>query len=292
MKKHAVIIQCHNNPDQINEIIQFGGEGYDFYIHVDKKSNIKDNIVKKDNVFFVPNENRIDVRWGDFSQVEATLALLRMVKDSGIQYAYVHLISGACFWAKNPQKILQELEDDAKQYIECRALPEETTWTWGGLCRFMVSYPKWMIERPTGNQFKRYSRILWQEFIMRTKVFRKNKLPVPKFYGGSSWWSITGKLACWMVDYVESHPEYSIPFEHGILVDEVFFSTLAKYSPYKDDITNECKRYMDWKNNGFNSGPAEIKLSDVESVIKSTDFFARKIVDIVVIKSLEEKLVS
>lgn len=93
-----------------------------------------------------------------------------------------------------------------------------------------------------------------------------------------------------MVDYVENHPEYRIPFEHGILVDEVFFSTLAKYSPYKDDITNEHKRYMDWKNNEFSSGPAEIKLSDVENVIHSENFFGRKIADIAVVKSLEEKL--
>lgn len=143
-------------------------------------------------MFFVSDEHRVDVRWGDFSQVLATLALLKMVQESGKKYAYVHLISGACFWAKNPQKMMEELKGDTKQYIECRALPEEITRTWGGLCRFMVRYPKWMIERPTGNQFKRFSRVLWQEFIMRTKIFRRKKLPVPAFYGGSQWWSITG----------------------------------------------------------------------------------------------------
>lgn len=30
MQQYAVIIQCHNNPEQVNEIINFAGEGYDF----------------------------------------------------------------------------------------------------------------------------------------------------------------------------------------------------------------------------------------------------------------------
>lgn len=290
MKKHAVMIQCHNNSEQVNSIIEFAnGYNYDFYIHVDKKSNINEKIVKQNNVFFVDEDKRVDVRWGDYSQVEATLELLKSVRENKNEYQYVHLISGACFWAMHPNSIIKELETDTKQYIECHALPEDTTWTWGGESRYSVFYPKWMIERPTGNQLKRYSRIMWQEFVMRTKVFKRKKYPVKKFYGGSQWFSITGELADWMVDYVDKHPEYTKPFVHGILVDEVFFSTLAMYSPFRENVQNYHKRYMIW-NIVKTGGPSVLTENDIVDIVKSGDFFARKILNATCINKLKEKI--
>ena len=67
MKKQAILIQCHNKPEQINVLIDtFPEEQFDFYVHVDKKSDIQKDIFKKSNVHFA--ESRVDVRWGRYAQ--------------------------------------------------------------------------------------------------------------------------------------------------------------------------------------------------------------------------------
>ena len=45
MKKQAILMQCHNKPEQINKLISvLPDDKFDFYIHVDKKSDIIDKI--------------------------------------------------------------------------------------------------------------------------------------------------------------------------------------------------------------------------------------------------------
>ena len=205
MKKQAILIQCHNKPEQINEIIGYLPEEiFDIYIHVDKKSNIIADIVQKENVFFV--KNRIDVRWGRFSQVEATMALINEMK-SPMNYSYCHLISGndciikPIIWL---EKIFDENND--KQYIESNYLDGSATWSWGGEDRFQCFYPQWMIQRPK-NKIMKVIRVSYREFIMRTKIFKRKNAPVDRFYGGSSWWSLTGEMVAWIKEYILTNPQ-------------------------------------------------------------------------------------
>lgn len=73
--KIAILIQCHKNPEQINQLIDvLSHPDIDVIIHVDKKSAITNKINSKGkSVSFVPDKKRVDVRWGTFSQVKATL---------------------------------------------------------------------------------------------------------------------------------------------------------------------------------------------------------------------------
>ena len=80
--KMAIAIQCHTNSEQINRLINYFQDDYiDIYIHVDKKSNIVSELDIKKNVYLI--ENRVDVKWGQFSQVEATLNIF---KEIGAQH--------------------------------------------------------------------------------------------------------------------------------------------------------------------------------------------------------------
>ena len=197
MKKQAVCIQCHNKPEQINFLIEHMPEEYfDFYIHVDEKSNILKEIHKKKNVCF---SKRIDVRWGRFSQIEATLEMLRMIDTS--QYCYVHLISGNDYIIKSVDYICDFFtKQNGAEFIESNILPGKCTWSWKGCDRFQCWYPQWMIHRPINTVF-RCIRVFYREFIMRTKVFTRKKYPVKEFYGGSQWFSITGECVKWMLEY-------------------------------------------------------------------------------------------
>ena len=75
--KIAVLIQCHKNPEQINDLLKrFDNPDIDCFVHVDKKSNFQDEILKSKNVFILPVEKRVSVEWAQISQVTATLNLI------------------------------------------------------------------------------------------------------------------------------------------------------------------------------------------------------------------------
>lgn len=282
-KKQAICIQCHNKPEQVNLLIDmFSQNDFDFYIHVDRKSDIYDKIDKKDNVFFA---ERYNVKWGQFSQVEASLSMFKMIDCD--KYSFIHLISGNDFQIKSSQYIKEFFKENQNEYIQCNKLPENSTWSWGGMDRVMVWHPRWLIHRPTQKMYK-FIRVLYREFVMRTHIFMRKNMPVESFYGGSQWFSITGKMLDWILKYVNENPKYIAFFKHGVCVDEIFFQTLAKMSPYADRIVNEHLRYMIW--GGISGGPNVLCENDFDKMINSNNVWARKFTDIEVIKKLCKKL--
>ena len=120
---------------------------------------------------------------------------------------------------------------------------------------------------------------------------KRKDLAVEDFYGGSSWWSITGKMISWMLEYIDDNPRFIKCFDHGVCVDEVFFSTLAMLSPYKENIEDNHMRYMNWSEPGNNSGgPAILKRKDIDKLISSEFAFARKFTDLDTIIELKNKM--
>lgn len=83
--KLAFLLQCHKNPFQINTLIKtLNHPDIDFYVHIDKKSNIRQSIdLSGGNVYILPDEYRVDVRWATFSQVEAAISLLKYASLNG-----------------------------------------------------------------------------------------------------------------------------------------------------------------------------------------------------------------
>ena len=124
---------------------------------------------------------------------------------------------------------------------------------------------------------------------MRTKIFKRKDQPVDKFYGGSSWWSLTGKCVSWIKN--NTNPKYYNFFKHGVCSDEVYFSTLVRYSPYSENILSRPVRYMVWNETGNTSGgPAVIKGKYIDEAINSEYPFARKVVDFDVCKEIASRI--
>ena len=96
--KIAYIILCHKNANQINKLIKkLNLENCDFFLHIDKKSSIEEDIIKNNHIFVLPNDKRVDVKWGDISMIEATVNLMESVFASKTKYDYIWLISGQDF---------------------------------------------------------------------------------------------------------------------------------------------------------------------------------------------------
>ncbi len=285
-KKHVICIQLHAQPELVNRIIRFfPPEQFDFLLHVDKKSGdeILAQLPTGSNIRLV---ERVDVQWGRFSLVEATLQLLQAAVAGG--YRYIHLISGNCFPIKTPEEFLAFFNGTPMEYIDNHPLDKSNQWAWHGWDRYSVYYPQWVIHRPR-HRFFRVLRICYREFIMRTRIFRRKKFPVRQFYGGSGWFSITGELAAWILQYLATHPEYTDFYRHALCGDEFFFNTLAMLSPYAGRVAGDPLRYMRWEGS-VSGGPHNLTAEDIPAMVSSHNLFARKIVDLQTATAIEKAL--
>lgn len=283
--KMAVAIQCHANSNQINRLINyFQDEDIDIYIHVDKKSTIISELEKKENVHLI--ENRVDVKWGQFSQVEATLNIFNEIKKNKNIYKYIHFISGQDY----PIKTLQEFKDffmyQNEEFIECLPLPSDVL-VKRGEDRYKVYYPKWIIDRPS-KILKRFMRILYRELILNSKILKRKSLDFEDFYFGSQWFSITNNCMEYILQLLNNKKSIVSFFNNTLFADEMFFQTIIMNSYLKNNVKNNNLRYIDWSDK--KGSPKTLKIKDIKEAIKSECFFARKIEDEIVINYIENSL--
>ena len=99
MKKNAYLILVHQNTYSLEVLLKLlDDEQNDFFIHVDKKFNNFDyqkysNMISKSSIYYLKDDNRVDVVWGGYQQIEAEYELLKEATNTG-NYAYYHLLSG------------------------------------------------------------------------------------------------------------------------------------------------------------------------------------------------------
>lgn len=280
--KMAIAMQCHANSEQINKIIEFfDDDDIDIYIHIDKKSNIKSEIVTRNNVYIL--DNNINVKWGQYSQVEATLELFKRIKKSSENYKYIHLISGQDYPVKSLEEFKEFFYNNNKQYIESEILPYNKL-TKSGRDRYEVYYKDWMIDRPD-KIIKRCIRVAYREFILGTRIFRRKIDFIDNIYCGSQWFSITNDCLEYILEYLNKNTNYSNFFRNSIYSDEMFFQTIVMNSKFAEDIENNNLRYINWSEQ--KESPKNLDIEDIKKAIASKCFFARKINSLKVIEYID-----
>lgn len=247
----AYIMQCHKNPKQVNRLFsRLSCDSADFYIHVDKKSEIQDEIEKKDNIFFVPDRDRVDVIWGDYSQCEATLRLLSCVLNSGKNYDYVWLISGQDYPIKGVCEINKFLQE-ANSEVFIDVIPE----TENGYARFRKRNEVYHLSCMLGPGFSaKIFRRLWYCITgggaHTLKIF-KRKSPFEKEYFGSSWWCIPYSYINEI--YVHCQREdIQRYFVHSANPDESMFQTIYMSIARPESRVRRILTYVDWSAGGSN----------------------------------------
>lgn len=124
MSKHAYLIIAHNKFEQLKmlcEMLDF--EQNDIYIHIDA------HVTDFDADSFRPAlrhsklefAERTRVNWGGYSQIQAELNLLKAAADSGEDYSYYHLLSGADLPLRPAQEIWDFFEQRGTEFIHFSA---------------------------------------------------------------------------------------------------------------------------------------------------------------------------
>ncbi|MEO8170797.1 MAG: beta-1,6-N-acetylglucosaminyltransferase, partial [Oxalobacteraceae bacterium] len=110
--KIAYLILAHDNPEHLQRLITaLSSSSSSFYIHIDKKSNIAPFLSIKGNHIHLTYE-RASVYWGDFSQVDAILILLRAAVADGCHFDRFVLLSGADYPLRSAASIGQFFESN------------------------------------------------------------------------------------------------------------------------------------------------------------------------------------
>jgi hypothetical protein len=261
--KVAYLIQAHKSPELLQRMINALADAESaFYIHIDAKSTVDFSSVHS-SVSAIHFVERINVHWGGWSQVEASLNLLKAAVLSGA--GRYHLLSGQDFPIA-PRAAIKHYFDNDQNYIEYFSLPAER---W---------YGNWRIDRYhfidsfAGRSPAFKERFEYVMNLLRRVALRK-MLPGIQPYGGSSWWSITKPCADAIISLCHERPEVVRFFKYTKCPDELFFQTVIMNSAQRSLTVNHNARYIRWVDN---SHPEILALSDFEGVKQSGMMFARK----------------
>ncbi|KIO78768.1 hypothetical protein TH53_01350 [Pedobacter lusitanus] len=262
----AHIIITHKNPHQLSRLLKrMQHPDFDFYIHVDKKTDIRqyEFLTALEGVQFI--KNRLICNWGGYSTLQAMVSSLKEVLDNGNQYGFYNLLSGQDYPLKSNNEICEFFEQNPdKSFIYYEA--ENSLW-WESAV----------------NRFQRYHLT---DYNFRGKFFVENMLnkilPLRKFpmsmklYGGSksSWWTINRESAQYVAKFFDTEVKINKFLKYCWGTDEFVIPTILINSPLKYNIINDNLRYIDFPEGMAN--PKILGLEDIDKMISSSMFFARK----------------
>lgn len=269
--KHAYLILSHTEFDLLNKLIAvLDDPRNDIFIHFDRKVQELPIIPNKySNVIIL--EDRIDVRWGDVSVVEAEYALFEKALLTD-KYAYYHLLSGVDLPLQSQDKI----HDFFNQYKGKEFIGFNNTDRMKVLDRKVNRYHLFARDFKSDGSLIGISKKAIRGIAIRIQFLlniSRNKNIV--FKKGTQWVSITHEFLKLIIQ--EKRKVLGI-YKSTFCADEIFIQTLCWNSVFQANIFNiddeglGSQRMIGWNNNMI----IEWEGKDFERLIDSNLLFARK----------------
>lgn len=265
--KHAYLILAHNEFGLLQILVScLDDPRNDIYVHIDRKVKALPRLsVRKSTLYML--ENRVDVRWGDLSVVEAEYALFEAAAAKG-PYQYYHLLSGVDLPLKSQDYIHRFCDEhDGKEFIG---------YTWTGMTPELVRreqrwhlFPKHFRSKSLA---VRVPRTLFLRIQEKLGILRNKDIDFKK---GTQWVSITDNLVHYLID---RKPWVLKVFHHTFCPDEAFVQTLCWQSPYHKNLFDTsqddkgCMRAIGWRNGTL----VDWGSGDIAYLESSHALFARK----------------
>lgn len=288
--KLAILLLCHKNPKQINKFLEIMNHPrISFFIHIDKKNNFSEDIIKRENILLLPHDLLQNIRWGDISMVQAILNLINYSNSKGY-FDYFWLCSGQDFPIKPVKEIIKFFDDKTCNFINLFNSKNYIGNFNNYDKRNSLYFPKWMI---SNNLLQKIIKRIYIEVTggyNKTLFFNRKNITNFNFYFGSTWWCLNKKTIDWIINYCKEHKEYFNFYKNCANPDESFFHTLVLNSPYKN-IIEEYLHYIDWT--GCRNHPKTLTMYDFNKIKQSKFLMARKFdidVDEEIIRELEINL--
>lgn len=276
MGKHAYMILAHNKLDQLALMLYaLDDPRNDFFLLLDSKLQQVDerplfDAVKKGRLFII--SDRIDVRWGQYSQVLARIRLMTAATEQG-HYDIYHNISGQDLPLKTQDEIHAFFDSHPGQEFLSLKRPDRAK-KYAHRCRFYYGFLK-SVGRPKSNFQKICIFMAARSQKLFLGVDRQKLNPDTVFMKGGAWFSITDEFARYCVSKAEWIAQ---AFDETYCGDEMFTQTMLYNSPFRDKLYQpvdgeECSmRFTDWTR----GKPYTFRNEDFEELTSSQLLFARK----------------
>lgn len=289
------LIFAHSNPNFLQHLItRLQSPQTDFFIHIDSKSKEDFSIITStSNIFFA--KKTFNIEWGGITMVEALLSVCSELSQV-CKGEMVIFLSGTDYPFKSNFYINNYLEKYKNtNFINGHKIPSNLcNWKEGGRRR-IECYALRLQERCIAtieprklsvNNLKQFCKVLLKnpiKIVQALHIFctypqRKH----PQYltpYGGEFWWILPIHSIKRILKYVETHYDFLNYHKNTSNPDELFFNTLIYNLFTKEEISNNCLRYIKWKNN--QSSPENITINDtklIQNCLRQSDvLFCRKI---------------
>lgn len=265
--KHAFLILAHNEFGLLQTLIDgLDDVRSDIYVHIDRKVATLPALHTRASRLQVL-ERRIDVRWGDYSMVEAELALFEAAAANG-PYAYYHLLSGVDLPLRTPDAMHAFFDAHAGKEFIGYTLKEMTPETVRRMRRWHL-FPRHFSRHRNAYSVLRAVCLKAQEWL---GIQRNRDVDFKK---GSQWVSVTEAMARYLL---VQKAWIRKTFTHTFVPDECVFQTLAWMSPLRENLYDTasdaagCLRAIGWRNGELYDWTA----ADYDALVTSGALFARK----------------
>lgn len=280
--KIAFLILAHDQPSHLAKLVNaLTADCSRIFIHIDKKADIREFkkfVPEHTHPIYLGHCDRIDVHWGGFSVVEATLNLLNESLNFGEHFDRFCLLSGSDF----PIRSLSDIEkhfNSKKEFMRIdRRLNNSDN---NSHCKNVRNYH--FMDSPFINKFQ-YANRLFQ------KIPRKSYDKISLFHG-CQWFSLTNKCVKHVMQFIKNNQDYVAFHKRTLCPDEIFFNSIVKNSAFAADITHDFERinnldeyfrsnvhgchYIDWNARKVKL-PKILDESDFDILRMSEALFARK----------------
>lgn len=275
--KHAYCIIAHRDLYCLQKLIYcLDDSRNDIFIHFDNKSDLFHSHIetKHSNLYILPEERSIDIRWGAYSQIEAEIEILQFAKATR-NYSYYHLISGQDLPLKS-QDFIHSFFDRLPSGTNLIGFKDYTGKDRRNMLKRVVPFHLFRNNLRNRNRLIRLFCRSIEEISSHIQRVLGLKISYDVEYRkGCNWVSITDELT----DYLLSKKDFvKTILGKSIICDELFIQTLAWNSSFRptiynyDDEYSGCMREIDW----HRGNPYTWRESDFKYLMKSDKLFARK----------------
>jgi hypothetical protein len=263
--RQVFLIHAHKDLVQLNALLaRLSDPDFALYVHLDRKWKIDPGQLHRHAHPILP---RLDVRWGSFSQVGATLASLRQVLARELEFDKLLFLSGQDY----PVLSNAALKEALAALDECELIDTVPIGPggWPATYRYEYFYSEGAalplrLACALANRALRLSG--------RTRRFPAGLKP----YGGSTWWALSRPCLLDILARVDACPELARFFRTVLCPDEMFFQTLVMASPCAPRVLASNYRYVQWPA-GSSRNPQVLVEADFERIRASNAHFCRKL---------------
>jgi hypothetical protein len=233
--KIAYLILTHKNPNLLKRTIgALSSDGCAFFIHVDLKADIREfSGIGGKNIFL--SEHRIPVYWGDFSQVEATIRLMRQALGSSARYDYFVFLQGSDYPIRSSGYIEEFVKRNSDgEFMSLVKMPAP-------------GYPLAKINKlryPSDKPVRRFASRALGKLGLAQRDYRKC-LGGLEAYSGDACWALSREASASILEFAARNPHVERYFRHTFTSDEMFFHTILGNSPLRPRVRRGLV-YRDW----------------------------------------------